>query len=311
MKKALARTLFTACSVIFISVQAENTEMSDQLVSMEGNVIVNSRPLSKEKKALMEEQYKEEMMEAEEMIKNGSIDISQTSIPIKWKDHQSAFATKIPIKWKDDENRAELATTIIPIKYKELTALISGDYHATAANFSPYIYHWIESFPQGNIIKIEDGSEWVFNKDQADIVRDWRHGDAIVVMPKGGSIWDSNYAYTVTNKDLGTSVDVNLFLGPLAFGPYSTWLIGIDLNAGEIYLMNGQGERTVWEVYHKDLRYIKEDWVTNDTVFIGENTSWLWWFSSYNSIIVNVNMNHYVRVRQVSSTPNYAQGLRG
>ncbi len=318
MKKALARTVFTAFTAFAIAGHAENAldlHGDATIQNAQGNVMVNSRPLSQQYKERMDDQRRAEKEQAENLSEDESVELSQTIVPIKWKntDASTELATKIPIKWKEADHASDLAVTIVPIKYKELTALTSDEFHATAANFSPYIYHWLESFPQGNIIKIEDGSEWIFNKDHAHIVRDWRHGDAVVVMPKGGSIWGTNYAYTITNKDLGTSVDVNIFLGPIAFGPYTTWLIGMNPNAGEIYLMNGQGERTVWEVAPSDLYLIKENWVTNDTLFIGENTSWLWWFSSYNAIIVNVNMNHYVRVRQVSSTPNYknAVGLRG
>lgn len=302
MKKALATTLFAVCSVVTVAGYANEADFDVDFQPpteiAEGNVIVNSRPLSSENRELMESQRRAEMQESGELIEDGSVELAQTSIPIKW---------------KNEDHSVDLAITIVPIKYKDLVALTADEFHATAANYSPYIYHWIDSFPQGNIIKVEDGSEWIFNKDQAHIVRDWRSGDAVVVMPKGGSLWGTNYAYTVTNKDLGTSVDVNIFLGPIAFGAYSTWLIGIDMNLGQIYLLNGQGERTVWEVAFEDLFLIREHWATNDTLFIGENGSWLWWFSSYNSIIVNVNMNHYVRVRQVSSLPNYrnAIGLRG
>ena len=131
-----------------------------------------------------------------------------------------------------------------------------------------------------------------------------RPGDTIVISPKARWFWGSNYSYVMTNKELGTAIDGNLLLGPVAFGVYSTWIVGIDYNLGQVYLLNGQGERTVWEISNVDL-YLFKDWEVNDTLIMGLNDSWFCWLSSYNHIVVNVNMNHTVRARQISSTPNY------
>ena len=316
MKKQIATTLFTTFGFLALtSCHAEefgsDAELVSALESVDAaienfpstdknveNVIVDSRPLSQEKRVLMEEQRQSEQQYSEEASLEDGCNVSTPIIPTNW---ENALAvTKIPINYFGDQ------------KEPGLSALIANEMNATAAEFSPYVYHWFDQTTQGNILKLEDGSEWIFDKDKASLVRDWKSGDTIVLAPKGWSLWGSNYAYTIINKEWGESVDANLFLGPLAFGNYTSWVIGIDVNLGQVYLINGEGERSVWEVASQDL-YLFEDWTVNDTLFVGQNNSWLWWFSSHNHVLVNVNMNHYVRARLVSSAPNFktAIGFRG
>ena len=273
MKKPFAKALFL--SFALFAVTAHSNEETERTLPFERgeNIVVNSRPLSPQKKMLMEKNRQEELERTAEL----------------------------------EEEDFELTSLMIPIKDKDFITLASQSIPQTPTIASSSLYHWIDYFPQDNIVKTEDGAEWVFDKNDNYIMHTWRSGDAIVISPKGRWLWGSNYAYIMTNKTLGTSVDVNLFLGPIAFGSYSTWIIGIDQNNGQVYLLNGQGERTIWEISNVDL-YLFKDWEVNDTLIIGQNDSWLWWFSSYNHILVNVNMNHFVRARQISSTPHYLQG---
>lgn len=276
MKATLAKTLFM--SSIFLAVtsgifaQETTDEATAVQENVQENVIVDSCPLSAQKRQWMEEQRKAEQEQAEQILKeaieNPSLDISGT---------------------------------VIPIKTHNLTALVANQMNTTAASYCPYVYHWIDSFPQRNIIKLEDGSEWIFDKSAADILQLWRSNHTVFITPKGTSLWGSNYTYVLTNTDKGNSVYVNPFLGPIAFGQNSTWIAGINSSMGQIYVLNGLGERTVWEIANADLELFK-DWQVNHTIIFGQNDSWLWTFSSFDHIIINVNMNHYVRARQISSS---------
>jgi|GEM_PF-1538031 len=270
MKKALAKTLFTSFALLAIAGNAEET-LQDGASNLEENVIVDSRPLPPSKKKQLEQQRKAESEQTDEL---------------------------------SSQEELELSVLKIPILPQDYIALASNSSSHTAANVSPSLYHWIDFFPQDNIVKTEDGAEWIFDSSDPSILRTWRSGDTIVIAPKGRWLWGSNYSYVMTNKDLGNSIDVNLFLGPIAFGSYSTWIVGVDQNLGQIYVLNGQGERGVWEISNVDL-YLFKEWEINDTLVVGQNDSWLWWFSSFNHIIVNVNMNHNVRARQISSNSNY------
>jgi hypothetical protein len=279
MKKVLTKTLFTGLACLTISGYSLDSHQEDTSSNSQENVNVNSRPLSQEKQQQMQSSRMSESEEASD----------------------EAY-----------EYRVELSTLIIPIKDKDFVTLASSQPNQMGSVVNLSLYHWIESFPQDNIIKTEDGAEWIFDKNDNYILRTWRPSDTIVVSPKGRWLWGSNYSYVMVNKDLGSSIDVNLFLGPVAFGNFSTWIVGIDQNNGHIYLLNGMGERTVWEISNVDL-YLFKDWEVNDTLIVGQNDSWFWWFSSYNHILINVNMNHFVRARQISGSSVYrnAIGMRG
>ena len=181
---------------------------------------------------------------------------------------------------------------------------------STAAAYSPYLYHWVESCPQENIVKLEDGSEWMFDFGDIAMMRSWRPGDTMVISPvEPGWFTSSNYSYMLTNRDLGQTIYVNPVQGPVLFGSYSNWIGGLDPHRGHAYIHNGQGERTIWEIHSWDA-YLFDDWAVNDHVIFAQNNSWSWWFSSYDHIIINVPMNHYVRARQYSSLPTEIKETR-
>ena len=200
----------------------------------------------------------------------------------------------------EEETEFQLAGLIIPIKHQNEITLASNT--ATAASYSPAMYHWIEEFPDENLLKLEDGSEWIFDAGDALVVDAWKAGAPIVVSPKGRFLWGSNYAYVMTNRDTSESVSVNLFDGPVAFGNQTTWIGAVDWVNGRLHVRNAKGERTVWEVAPSDI-YLLKEWSSEQSLIIGENTSWLWSLSDHNHIIINVNMNHFIRARPVDSTP--------
>ncbi len=161
--------------------------------------------------------------------------------------------------------------------------------------FFPMDHHWIEAFPSSNIVKLEDGSEWNVAANEAYIIQSWRTGHQIVISPNYG--WFTSYSYYLTNKSTNTYVQVTPFLGPVAFGMYTHWIVGMDFNAGHVYLTNGKGERTTWFISTTDA-YLFKDWKINDCVIIGRNDSWMSAFSAFENILINVPMNHHVRARQ-------------
>lgn len=272
MKKAFAKTLFTCLAMFAIAGYANRSLEQEFDSDIQENVIVDSRPLSPQKKFQME---------------------------------QSRQAEDEGVDYPSGDEAIELSSLVIPIKQKDFITLASN--HDNGVSISSSLYHKIDFFPQINILKTKDGAEWIF--DDPSIPYKWHPGENLVISPKGRWIWGSNYSYVITNVDRGTSIDVNLFLGPKDHGEFTTWIVGIDQNNVHVYLMNGRNERTVWEISRADYELFKE-WEVNDTLIIGRNDSWYWWLSSFNHILVNVNMNHYVRARQISSNP-YHHDIRG
>jgi hypothetical protein len=116
----------------------------------------------------------------------------------------------------------------------------------------------------------------------------WRAGDVVTIVPNNR--WFSDYKYCLLNRNTYTSTSADLILGPIAFGAATHWVVGMDLERKKVYLENG----TTWKVAASDVVLFKE-WQINDTVILGTNDSW---FSSYDNILINVNMNHHIKACQ-------------
>jgi hypothetical protein len=270
MRTVFIQALLVSVASLAMAADSKGAELGTSSSAPENHVVVNSRPLSKKLQNWVIEERKREIEE--------SVNPPQVE-------------------------EVQLSGLIIPIKTQNEFNFSADAMNLTTASFSPFLYHWIDYFPQNNVIKIEDGSEWIFDENDAYILRTWRPGDTVVVAPKTKWLWGSNYSYVMMNKDLGTAINVNLYLGPIKNGQYTTWVVGLNPSQSQVYLINGHGERTVWEIAQADFKLFQE-WAVNDTVIIGENDYWLSWLSPHNYLIINVNMNHNVRARHVQSIPN-------
>ena len=263
----------------------------------ENHVSLDSRPLAAETKLQMQENRLAELQEFEIQDLNKDAPIARRPLPVP--------PLVPPMPHSEDSNEAKAIPTssanpIIPIKTQRLAFLTSDQMMRTAtSSYTPNLYHWIDSLPYDNVIKLEDGSEWTFNLADSFKVRSWRRGDTLVLSPKMHWFWGSDYSYCLMNKTLNSFVEVNpTDQGPVEYGTYSTWIVGIDYNNCQVHLVNGQGEKSTWVISNADL-YLFKDWKLNDHVIIGDNDNWIWWFSPFNHVIFNVNMNHNVRVRHL------------
>ena len=137
-------------------------------------------------------------------------------------------------------------------------------------------------------VELEDGSHWEICPSDAYVLRGWRREDSIVITPNYN--WFASYGYHITNKTANSYVRANMYVGPLAFGPYSHWIVDVDYFGGKVYLEN----QTVWSVSSQDMHILK-DWAVNDHIIFGLYDSW---FSHFDHILINVNMDDHLRVRQ-------------
>lgn len=290
--KRILLLLFLSAS---ITIQADSNPLGD-------HVIVDSRPLPPEQRSLMEKNRHEEQQFALENTSELNEETNQKQSSENSEDVAEPIANDKKISF---EKRAQN-----PLEYRSSLSINQTG----AAIYSPNVYHTIDAFPQETIIKLEDGSEWIFDPKDSFIARSWQarkvdparnetQPHTVVLSPKNNWLnWfsgSSNYVYVLQNKDVGSSIDVNPFRGPARDGEFTIWIIGIDFYLGQIHVANAQDERSVWEISSTDF-YLFKDWTVNDAIIFGENSNWLWWLSSYNHIIINVNMNHFVRARQIS-----------
>lgn len=148
-------------------------------------------------------------------------------------------------------------------------------------------YHWANSIINfGDLVELEDGSKWSVARTEVYKVSSWRTLDTIFISPNRN--WFSSYKYCISNPAAGSSVETDLYHGPVPFGPYTHWVVALDKYAGHVFLEDGSS----WSVSYDDWKLF-DKWLINDFVIIGCNDSW---FSSYEYILINVNAEHHISV---------------
>jgi hypothetical protein len=153
----------------------------------------------------------------------------------------------------------------------------------------PINSHWLTSIADNSrTIELEDGSHWEVAPSDYWTLNNWGLNDALVITPNYNFF--SSYDYYITNKRTNSFVSANMYVGPLAFGPFSHWIVDVDYFGGHVYLEN----QMVWCVNPQD-SYLLKDWAVNDHIIFGLYNSW---FSPFDHILINVNMDNHIRARQ-------------
>jgi hypothetical protein len=160
----------------------------------------------------------------------------------------------------------------------------------------PLSCHWLTSrSPDFRHVQIEDGSTWEIAAGDYSIINSWRTDDPLFITPNNSWFGFVSHRYYISNRVNNTYVKANLVDGPLAFGPYSNWVTGIDPVQGHIFLQN----QSVWCVDPQDLYILSDrrnntEWAPNDHVIVVLHDNR---YSPYDHILINVNMNNQVRVK--------------
>lgn len=256
---ALATLLFFNGYLTADEITQENTE-----ASIEGHIPVRSREMDPEKR---EQMQRSRTTQNDEEIN----DQAETKLPIKNASHQIS------------SSKNEFMFAPREMTKPEFTLAAYGAYAF------PINCHWLTSIADSSrSFELEDGSHWEVSPSDTYILRNWRREDSLIITPN--SSWLSQYDYYVTNKSNNTYVKANLFVGPMAYGPYSHWIVDIDYFGGHVYLEN----QMVWCVSPQD-NYLLKDWAVNDHIIFGLYDSW---FSPFDHILINVNMDNHVHVKQ-------------
>ncbi len=193
---------------------------------------------------------------------------------------------------KEEQTSHSRQSAPVKKQKKNVKGRISSQNHSFFSKryIQPIHSHWLSSISmQGDSLELEDGSHWKIPSYQAQTVYSWQRGDLLTITPNHSFF--SSYYYYINNACTGTSVPANLYIGPLAFTPpYTRWVVALDPIHCQVYLQDGSS----WNIALSDASLLNQ-WAPNDTIIIGENDSW---FSSYDTILINVNMNHYIRAKQ-------------
>ncbi len=154
------------------------------------------------------------------------------------------------------------------------------------------MHHWIlDICPFKTTVTIEDGSAWNIDPDESSNVFSWKPGDIVFLMQN--PIWAQSLdwpEYLMMNLKDQSGVCVDLSLGPMANNPRARFISAINFDGGAVQLTDG----SCWMIAPEDLPLFR-GWAVDDSIIAGKNESF---FSKYKAILINPNMNHYIRALQ-------------
>lgn len=142
--------------------------------------------------------------------------------------------------------------------------------------------------PLGDVIRLEDGSEWAVRYSDRNNTLDWYTSDRLIITPNHD--WFSSYDYRINNESTGAVVRVNLITAPYYNGVFTHWIVAIDYTHKQVCLEDG----SVWSISVWDGAELSR-MALEDTIIIGTNDSWF--KSSRPNILINVDTLEFVKAR--------------
>ncbi len=132
----------------------------------------------------------------------------------------------------------------------------------------------------GDQVTLLDGSIWnVYSADRYKVLY-WLTTDSVVIVPNDA--WISSYMFKMINQNTGDAIEVNMALGPIAYGLFTYWITTIDPMLGYVWLNDG----SYWRTSAFDSSIVKK-WLPGDTIVIGVNNDFL--HLTNPNILINVN----------------------
>ncbi len=172
---------------------------------------------------------------------------------------------------------------------------LNGSYESKTPIVDPIHHHEVLSIQaNGTAIEIDDGSLWRIMPEQNITSKKWMldRKDKVTVVITQNTNWFfyKDYTYKLINTKTNETVYANMYLGPIVDSEFTHTIIDINQKKGELVLENN----STWKVSSSDMK-IFEDWALYDAIVVGVNSSWL---SRKKMLLINVNMNNYVRADQ-------------
>lgn len=200
-------------------------------------------------------------------------------------------------KYQKFKSKSDQKTAHIPSTMPQANTLcahgVSAQTQMVSYSHAMHRHYLIGVSYDGRFIDTEDGSRWEIAPSDAYKVLRWRGDETYLITPNDNWLYSSEYPYTIVNQQRGSSARSKLILGPSSEGENVHWIINYDPYLRLVYLENG----TVWNVAEDDYPYFAR-WQVNHIVIIGNYSPWFYFFYPYDSILINVNMNHYVHAKQ-------------
>jgi hypothetical protein len=146
----------------------------------------------------------------------------------------------------------------------------------------------------GDIITIQDGSQWSVSEQDHDTVKSWSVNAPVTFAPNL-SVWnhftghEPKHKYKAINLDTGDTVEVNLSQGPYTSSKHVKRIHRINKAKGEIYLSNG----TLWKCANDDAaKEVFNEWKAGDYLIPGTNDTW--YSFQKQDIMINVSADNWL-----------------
>jgi hypothetical protein len=142
-------------------------------------------------------------------------------------------------------------------------------------------------------LKTDDGARWKIAYEDQRKTSGWYPGDSLAIVVDQS--WNDavntgkKFFYRLVNLSSRSEVKANLFIGPNLYRSSYCFVLGFNKPARQVSLSDG----LTYIVCEEDMPLLAR-WSTNETVIKGSNASI---FTSYKDILINVDYNHYVRVK--------------
>ncbi len=151
----------------------------------------------------------------------------------------------------------------------------------------------------GDIIELNDQTEWTIAFSARNIVRNWRSDDLLYIKPKYS--WFSSYGYVIQNRTTSEYADADILSVPLYNVSGSLFIVDIDVT-NRIVLLN---DDTLWQINPSDYSFRK--WRVGDRLITGVNNYWR--MASFSHILINATYydnpysNSYCEAKFIGSPP--------
>ena len=177
----------------------------------------------------------------------------------------------------------------------------------------------------GDLIELSDGSQFNVVGSDSEYVDDWKAGDKLLIYPPFISL-GGKVIFKIKNMKEDESIQAIYSKRAKKGHPLSKTLEWIDRNYGEIYIVDGSGNETRWQVYDGDIKKLQKwgyriDPITHekkkDTILIGTNESEITLISKWQSyrdhdmhILINfecLEIDSHVRARKIEEDVRQAR----
>ena len=140
------------------------------------------------------------------------------------------------------------------------------------------------------MLELEDESVWVVSAYDKYKLRNWHASDRFILTQNNR--WFSSYQYRLINRSAGSSIEVNLFLGPNVEQEGTLSIVSMRSDGSWMELSDGSR----WQVLHADCNETLT-WLPGQVIIIGANSQG---DETFSELLLNTSLNEGARARNMT-----------